>query len=259
MVDQLASVGVEFYPPSAVRLIAHQIHYYKSQAEELASNRHRLQAQWAVDQVYQPNAPIRPWGLGLMQMPWSFIDWITGYTARTPGLYRQTDPVTGDDHHGPFLRDTNERIHSSVRVRLACRALGLNDKEPWNVPSLDKWQLRRTSTFYDDPVPLDPSWDPVNHELVSQTMNTDKVGEYGRYSNTKEGERWIWVYVGPDDVAPTDEKQRTMVEEPLGPYERYLLNQVGGAPNVYVFAESEDVRNEPAVGRGRKRSRYDAV
>ena len=38
----------------------------------------------------------------------------------------------------------------------------------------------------------------------------------------------------PEAEAPP---QRTMVEEVLGPYERYLLRLSGGEPNVYRFAE----------------------
>lgn len=75
------------------------------------------------------------------------------------------------------------------------------------------------------------------------------AGECGRKPNDEAGERWIWEYVGSVADAPTDVKQRIMVEEPLGPYERFLLNQVGGDPNVYDFAENKELGNQPVVQR----------
>jgi hypothetical protein len=32
--------------------------------------------------------------------------------------------------------------------------------------------------------------------------------------------RWVWEYQGPDSLRP---RERIMIEEPLGPYERKLL------------------------------------
>ncbi|KAM3506144.1 hypothetical protein MY10362_002530 [Beauveria mimosiformis] len=233
MMDQMASVGVEFYAPSVLRIVSQQLRQYEIKAEQVAARTRKAPPQWAVGTIFDANAPVRPWSMGALQKPWSVIDWVTGKTARTPGQYRRIDPATGDSRHGPFLLDTNERIHSSARVRLACRGLGLNDDGDWTAPTLAAWRLRRTTTRFADPVPRDPLWDPVNHEQVP----TPPPGaeEWGRKPNEEEGERWVWEYAGPEEQAPTE--KRVLVEEPLGPYERFLLNQVGGTPNVYVFAE----------------------
>ncbi|EGX96797.1 peptidoglycan binding domain containing protein [Cordyceps militaris CM01] len=241
MMDQMASVGVEFYAPSALRMIDLQRSQYEAKAAQVAaSTRRAAAAPWAVDAIFRANAPMRPWALGALQKSSSIVDWITGRTGRTPGQYRQVDPRSGDDRGGPFLLDTNERVHSSARVRLACRGLGLNDDGVWTAPTLARcWQLRRTTARFEDPVPRDPLWDPVHHEAVAAEggVRGEDGGPAGRRPNEEHGERWVWEYVGPEEDAPTDKRQRVLVEEPLGPYERFLLNQVGGTPNIYVFAE----------------------
>lgn len=126
-----------------------------------------------------------------------------------------------------YLQDTNERIHSSVRIRLACRGLGLNDKGIWDCSALEKWRLKRTKDKYVDPVPHHPGWEPTGPE--------EDLMEHP--SECTKG-RWIWEYAGNEKTAP---KQRVMVEEPLGPYERYFLRLAGGEPNVYHFADTRDV------------------
>ncbi len=242
MMDQMASVGVEFYPPSALRMISQQVRQYEAKAAQQAatsSSTRKAAPQWAVDAIFQANAPIRPWAMGAILKPPSVVDWFTGRTTRTPGQYRRVDPVTGDDRSGPLLLDTNERVHSSARVRLACRGLAVNDQGGWTAPTLARrWRLRRTTVQYADPVPRDPLWDPANHAQVAQSIAGEGAGGWGRKPNEEAGgERWVWEYFGPDEDAPAG--ARVLVEEPLGPYERFLLNQTGGTPNVYVFAEGE--------------------
>ncbi|KAM3467475.1 hypothetical protein NHJ6243_000096 [Beauveria neobassiana] len=251
MMDQMASVGVEFFAPSVLRMISQQRQQYEIKAEQVAARTRKAPPQWAVGTIFDANAPVRPWSMGALQKAPSAIDWITGKTARTPGQYRRIDPVTGDSRHGPFLLDTNERIHSSARVRLACRGLGINDDGDWTAPTLAAWRLRRTTTRFADPVPRDPLWDPANHEKVPAAAAT-AAEEWGRKPNEEEGERWIWEYAGPEEQAPTEKRQRVLVEEPLGPYERFLLNQVGGTPNVYVFAEGGDMCDRASRNEGRE-------
>ncbi|XWW97024.1 hypothetical protein V2A60_005004 [Cordyceps javanica] len=260
MMDQMASVGVEFHAPSALRMIRLQIRQYEAKAAQVAAagSTRGAAPQWAVDAIFRANAPVRPWGMGAIQKSASVVDWVTGRTTRTPGQYRRVDPGTGDDRRGPFLVDTNERVHSSARVRLACRGLDVNDKGEWKAATLAGWRLRRTATRYPDPVPRDPLWDPANHDAVARavspradTTTADTTaaaaagGEGGRKPNAEDGERWIWEYAGPDKDAPTDKRQRVLVEEPLGPYERFLLNQVGGTPNIYAFAEAKGTTGLP--------------
>lgn len=237
--DQMASIGTEFDKASLDRIFNQAVEYYQNLAAMEHEQGLSLGPQWAIDPIYRNNMPVRPWALGEIQQTSGMIHWLSGNAPRTPGLYRQTDPHTEHDQ-GSFLLDTNERIHSSVRVRLACAGLGLNDQGTWTCPSMAKWKLKRTSTKYKDPVPRNPTWG----------MNGDSDRYGGRRPNEKDVDRYVWEYAGPERDAPTDSKQRVLVEEPLGPYERYLLKVAGGRPNVYDFAEEKEVQRRP-TGRDR--------
>ncbi|KAF7542678.1 hypothetical protein G7Z17_g11371 [Cylindrodendrum hubeiense] len=223
MMDQLASVGIEFDAPSLDRVFQQNKEYYVASA---TSKGKKKGLNWAIDPIYASNSPIRPWGLGAISKVTSFMYKLSGQTIRSPGLYKPTDPTTKLDADR-FLMDTNERIHSSVRIRLACKGLGLNDKGVWDCPALLKsWKVKRSQENFDDPVPFHPDWDPEADQDA-----------YGHPSDCKKG-RWIWEYCGDEKNAPADKKQRIMVEEPLGPYERYLLKLSSGSPNVYHFADT---------------------
>lgn len=224
--DQMASVGVEFDQPSLDRIFKQSVGYYQSLHAPKNKKKPKALA-WAVKHIYDQNSPIRPWGLGQISKNSSLLYWLSGSTARTPGLYKQTDPSTGKEK-AQFLQDTNERIHSSVRVRLACKGLDLNDKGIWKCSSLSKWRLEKTSKSYEDPVPTHPHWEPKGHD----TAFIEHPQESGK-------QRWVWKYAGSDRNGPSNEIQRVMVEEPLGPYERHYLKLAGGDPNVWLFADKE--------------------
>lgn len=93
----------------------------------------------------------RPWGLGLMRDPGGRLQTIGGTTVRHPGIFKRTDPDTNQDSDEALL-NTNERIYSSVRVRLACQGLALDDVEIWDCKPLTRaadgsalWKLERGS------------------------------------------------------------------------------------------------------------------
>lgn len=217
MMDQMASVGVEFDQSSLDRVFQQTVDYYKTLDKQSA---------WAVSPIYENNRPVRPWGLGEICKDWKFVYWVAGATARTPGMYKETDPKT-EKEKVKFLQDTNERIHSSVRIRQACKGLGLNDAKVWDNPALKQWRLKRTTNKYEDPVPRHPGWEPEGgDQIFIEDPNESNKG------------RWVWEYNGTESDANPDQKQRIMVEEPLGPYERYLLSLSGGEPNVYLYADT---------------------
>ncbi|KAI5465661.1 hypothetical protein BGZ63DRAFT_348553 [Mariannaea sp. PMI_226] len=226
MMDQLASIGVEFDTPSLDRIYQQNKQFYE--AADLALKGKKPKQQWAINPIFQNNFPLRPWGLAAIKKAASLLYKLSGQITRTPGLYKPTDPETELDKDR-FLIDTNERIHSTVRIRLACKGLGLDDQGIWDCPALlNTWKLQRTQEKYDDPVPSHPAWDP---DVKKNDVDFSKDLEKGR---------WIWQYSGNEKSAPTDKKQRVMVEEPLGPYERYLLKISGGDPNVYSFVAEQE-------------------
>ncbi|KAI6782154.1 uncharacterized protein J7T54_002391 [Emericellopsis cladophorae] len=207
MMDQMASVGVEFDHNSLDRVIRRTSEYYETLAETLRGPG----PIWAMEPIYENNEPLRPWALGKIAADASILYKLAGETPRTPGMYKQTNPKTQRPTRH-FLRDTNERVHSSVRVRLACQGLGLNDNGIWTCAALRRWRLRLTKQTFFDPIPGHPDWQP------------------------RERGRWVWEYVGSDREGPPSRRERIMVEEPLGPFERYVLKLSGGYPNVYDFA-----------------------
>lgn len=231
MMDQFASIGVEFDLPSLKRIVEHTDDFYEfadpqSGAEKKKTkkkkNRRRRYVQWASDAIYERNRPFRPWSLGAIQKAPGFLFSISGDTTRTPGMYRQVDPKTSQSRD-KFLQDTNERVHSSVRVRLACQGLGLNDRAIWTCAALADWKLKRAIFEMDD----------------EEGYNDERPCRGG----------WIWRYVGAARNAP---RQRVMMEEPLGPYERYLLDLTGGTPNVFEYAARRASRGSRSK---RRRSR----
>ncbi|KAG5658748.1 hypothetical protein KAF25_007301 [Fusarium avenaceum] len=231
MMDQLASIGVEFDLPSLERCFFQNMKFYHKVPSKLSiksrkKNKEKKLRQWAINPIYEKNRPFRPWGLGAISKAPGLLYKLSGQTVRTPGLYRPTDRKS-KCIKSRFLLDTNERIHSSVRIRLACKGLSLNDEHVWDCPALtSNWKLKRTREKYNDPVPFHPGWCPEG--------GRDSIGHPNDWSKG----RWIWEYVGSEGDGPGDKRQRVMVEEPLGPYERFLLNLSAGSPNVYHFADT---------------------
>lgn len=286
--DQLASIGVEFDEKTISRIFTSLEHYYRDVAGEpipppitsddpIASGAepdadaegglcgllkqgppkaHR----WAVDPIFEANHPFRPWGLGAILKTEGFMYKLAGYNLRTPGMYRRVDPNTGGATP-VFLEGTNERIHSSVRIRLALQGLGLNDESVWKAPALQgSWRLQKTTLDFLDPIPRTrKTWEPVGPAgtaaageegnqsayLISSMPHrvqavVEMAAEQQRPLSVQNKDyRWGWEYCGPEKDAPP---QKLMLEEPLGPFERQLLRLSGGVPNVYEYSEKIEVR-----------------
>ena len=97
-----------------------------------------------------PAHPGRPWALGQLRFPDSFVQCFVGSWVRTPGMTRRVDPSSNKDLENQPLHRTAERIHSSVRVRLACEGLGWDDRGKWECKALTgnptngvRWRLVR--------------------------------------------------------------------------------------------------------------------
>ncbi|KAI1473502.1 hypothetical protein K445DRAFT_299683 [Daldinia sp. EC12] len=275
MMDQLSSVGCEFVDDALERLYDRNVKYYhslkpeKTRREKLTSSscgccgaiRQKEPMPWAAMPIFDPNKPVRPWSLHSIQAVKSPIYNLAGRVTRSPGMYKKMNPEHGRPTRA-FLKDTNERIHSSVRVRLACEGLGLNDKNIWECPALLRlWRPRRVAQSFADPVPHDANWGPKANGDVrgEQSNNTNgngsassKViyeGDESESITTQGGSsspelRWVWEYIGPEVGAPF---VRTLVEENVGPWERHLLELSTGKVHVYEYAEAQDVNQLKAL------------
>ncbi|KAH6693654.1 hypothetical protein F5X68DRAFT_258536 [Plectosphaerella plurivora] len=203
MMDQLASIDVEFDDNTFDYTVARTQKFY-----DIAPPPAEKPTAFAKEPIYSANSPRRPWSLGAICSDTNLVWRLTGSHARRPGMQRQS-AVCRKGPRPPFLKNTSERIHSSVRVRLRCEGLGLNDKELWNCPALrGYWQLKKRKLTFEG--------------LEQQSTTTDE----------DDGGQYVWVYVGPLD----ESAERTLAEEPMGPFERRLLEMTAGSPNVWEYA-----------------------
>ncbi|KAI0871473.1 hypothetical protein GGS24DRAFT_58553 [Hypoxylon argillaceum] len=260
MMDQLSSVGCEFLPDALEKVFEANVKYYTNrQLESGIMKRKKSQhlkhkpSGWAAESIYESNQPIRPWGLHSIQSANSFIYDLLGSISRAPGMYKKINPKNGRPLP-EFLEDTNERIHPSVRVRLACEGLGLNDREVWDCPSLLKyWRLRRVTQQFSDPVSRTAEWGPprpndsndqatATSHLSGQPESSSAAAAISAESlqmlSQDPSERWTWEYIGPENTAPA---VRVMLEENMGPFEQRLLELAAGKVHVCKYAEEQDV------------------
>lgn len=209
MMDQLASIGVEFQDETIDRLYDENRRFYERQPATISGIFTPRPRPWAIPPIYNKHAPVRPWGLGKIYNSVISYYRIAGKITRTPGQYKRADPDTGLPSDIPMTH-TNERIHSSVRIRLESGGLGLDDKKIYDCPALlgkGQWRLRQARIKVHDPIPRDADWG-------------GRPGANDVATTTEDGLRWVWQWDGPREDAP---HTRTMIEENLGPYERRLL------------------------------------
>lgn len=179
----------------------------------------------------------RPWGLGQTRAPASLLQKALGRSVRRPGTFVRVDEDTNGATREPLL-GTGEAVHSSVRVRLACGGLGLDDEAVWTCEALTgadhRWRLERSGEAGDAGEGDAASARSADEEIVPRT-----------YAVRKTDGAWRWTYVEPaaggeasDDTVP---QSAVLPEEPLaGPCERLLLALTVGRPDVWRYAENKD-------------------
>ena len=224
----------------------------------------------------------RPWSLGMIRHPTSVIQTWAGKTVRRPGLAMRVDEDTNEDTGEPLL-GTNERIHSSVRVRLACGGLGADDRELWACEGLLKgedgsplWKLERVPST---PAPAPSSQPPSIQQHQQQrdkqrdnnqglplprelTLSGNEYPAESMYPISPEDSAWQWRWLGK--VQGKDRSQvpneAVLPEEPLtGFWERHLLGLLAGEPDVWRYAFRGlpfTSASEKVEGRGDKGKRW---
>lgn len=205
MMDQLASIGLTFLDESIEKIFKQNVAYYEK-APQKSNSMFSKRKQWAVKPIYDKHQPVRPWGLGEIYNSSTGIYALAGKQYRTPGLNVRSDSDNGQPTNIP-MENTNERIHSCVRIRLELEGLGPDDNSVYKCPALldeKLWRLRHVRMNVNDPIPHGSTWGSGTPPSLSPASDM----------------RWIWEYTGPEEMAP---KQRYMVEDNLGPYERKLL------------------------------------
>lgn len=206
MMDQLASIGVAFYTDTIDKIFEKSVCFFYDHPRSSQRNSDDAWHEWADLPIYNEHKPVRPWGLGELVQPETGLYRLAGKTTRTPGLYRRTDPKTGRATED-FMTNTNEKIHRSVRLRLALGGLDYDDVGLYKCRALRKkgpWELQQ-----------------VRVVVASRDMEVLMDGEEPEVvEEDLEELRWAWVYNGPENHAPP---KTIMMEEGLGPYEKRLL------------------------------------
>jgi len=189
----------------------------------------------------------RPWSLGQTRYPTNAILLLAGTVARRPGRTMRVDGDTNADiEDAPLLR-TGERVHSSVRVRLACNGLETDDAGVWQcVPLLGSsdnegaerlWRLEKGSGFAAGEVgPSKP-----------KELEHAQYPESNLYPVEAGDSEWRWVFSSrPEGIGNSQVPQETVLpEEPMvGYWERYLLALTVGELDVWKWAQ----QNPPLTG-----------
>lgn len=174
------------------------------------------------------------WGMGKVYNSNTFPQSLIGSAVRTPGLYRETDYVTGKPMN-EYLTKTHEYIHASVRARID---LGGREVEPKNVFQTFLQRLWRSVTFQPKHNPYRPqkaregfiAAGPLNEwKLVDghDSHNTPNL----EIDMTPEGLKQVhWEYVGK--AKPTTNIMKEDVFAPNGFEEQLLQHDQGNAKEI---------------------------
>ncbi|KAG9232741.1 hypothetical protein BJ875DRAFT_380011 [Amylocarpus encephaloides] len=234
MMDQLSSIGVAFQDDFIDQIYQKNVQYYETSPQAPTSLfSRRREKQWAIKTIYDKHKPVRPWAIGQIYDSSSGVYSLAGKQWRTPGMNFRADPDDGQPTDIP-MENTNERIHSCVRIRLELEGLGLDDNGLYECRALlgkTYWRLRHVRMKVHDPIPSEANW---------------CAGSSGS-PRDPDNMRWIWEYCGPESLAP---RQRYMVEETLGPYEKKLLLLNKGEDDSIVFRNllREESKDSEEIG-----------
>ncbi|SPQ26282.1 f2c554e2-bbd5-44f9-9491-0f6b106457e8 [Thermothielavioides terrestris] len=207
----------------------------------------------------------RPWGLGAIRSPPAGLTTLAGTTVRRPGRALRVDETTNEDTAEPLLA-TNERVHSAVRVRLACRGLGADDNSVWACEALrgspgdhgdgdggadddggngsGRWRLERGLALSEQQEE-EEVW-RVRREGPPELRRNALMGDRPEYPAEamypvgEEDHRWRWVWEGPVEGEGQDRVPQVLAlpEEPLvGCWERYLLGLLASEKDVWQYAQ----------------------
>jgi hypothetical protein len=124
---------------------------------------------------------------------------LAGKARRTPHEYRATDRLTYKAKQR--LRNTNESVHASVRIRMGLKGYGYNDNGFYDSQGLEGWTMEGTESF---------SWISAVNSLTAPS----KKVEVWSMTDVK------WVKTDPEKHSLPD---LVMPEDELGALERECM------------------------------------
>ncbi len=201
----------------------------------------------------------RFWALGQTRMPTSLIQRAAGTIVRRPAQFVRVDPTTSEARPDEPLLNTNERIHASVRVRLACSGLSVDDRAVWTCEGLTG---EKPADEDDDEDQLTPLWRLERVDGVARVEGAGGEEEeekawgadagYYPLSKVAGAGHWQWVFAREDSIGakkPREDRYsnnqmptkgpllRVLPEElPTGRWQRLLLGLTVGSPDVLAWA-----------------------
>lgn len=92
----------------------------------------------AMERQRRQGLAVRPWGMGEIHDSMTFFFRLGGAVTRTPDEYLEINPVTLQ-RTDQLLKNTNEHVHSSVRVRMGQKDTGYGEKGYYNPNALKGW------------------------------------------------------------------------------------------------------------------------
>ncbi|KAK1589811.1 uncharacterized protein LY79DRAFT_517073 [Colletotrichum navitas] len=222
MADQLTSIGVEFSTPEMKRL------FYT--LEPGVKPR-----EWALGRIANPDATtsIPDQAYNALWYPWQRLNREnTVLGTRTPGNYKEDDKKT-------LIKDPNEFIHPSVRIRYLYKGLGLDDEDEWECAALTKngYTLEKST----EPPKLGDQYlrDPIasTYETLSGKVSSVHGGHALETQSHKDHtlvvhqmpferdlclldqakNQWVWT----KDVG---DGKKTIQEERIGMWERLFID-----------------------------------
>lgn len=206
----------------------------------------------------------RSWASGQTRMPTSLIQRAAGMTVRKPGQFVRVDPESNDAQPDQPLVNTNEHVHASVRVRLACGGLGLDDKYVWTCEGLTGRKPVKGGDDGDSDVSSDdghdalPLWSLQRVDGVANVGGVLVTGDDSQLyplSKVAGAGQWQWTYTGrPTKPTKVDRHSNNQMSTPplvkvlpealpTGRYERMLLGMAVGKPDVLAWAAANPYRS----------------
>ncbi|OHW97343.1 peptidoglycan binding domain-containing protein [Colletotrichum incanum] len=222
MADQLTSIGVEFSTPEMKRI------FY----------------------TLEPGVQVRDWALGRISNPgvatsipdraynafWYPYQKLKGENTvlgtRTPGNYKEDD--------GKFpIKNPNEFIHPSVRIRYVYDGLGLDDAGEWECAALTKngYKLQKSAqpAQLEDPYPKNPI--ASTYETLSGKVSSVHGGHTVDIESHKDHTLVVHQMPFEADLYPLDQTKnswvwtqgdgngiKTLPEERIGMWERLFID-----------------------------------
>ncbi|KAF4552019.1 Alpha/beta hydrolase domain-containing protein 1 [Elsinoe fawcettii] len=170
----------------------------------------------------------RAWAEGAIHDSLTLPHLFTGRIVRKPGRTRPTIPATDFIDETRLLRETNERVHASVRVRIDLGRGFESDPDAGLLSIAVRFRfqtlLHKLSRKEGDAPPYNPREDgPLSHWRFYDGNYDDDIEDLSSVDLGNADTLPYWQYTGRDHLVP---KGKKMFEDELGTNEIWLLRQI---------------------------------